>query len=67
MSTVRTTSSLLNSRLGEPTTMEMDSVRGATVMMYKLGWACGCRAEGTGTDYVCRPCKQHAHTFSLAG
>jgi hypothetical protein len=47
--------------------MEMDSVRGATIMTYKLGWACGCRAEGSGTDYVCQPCKKHAQTFSLAG
>jgi hypothetical protein len=67
MSTVRTTSSLLNSRLGEPSSMEMDSVRGATIMTYKLSWPCGCRAEGTGSDYVCAPCKKHAHTFSLAG
>jgi len=67
MSTVRTTSSLLNSRLGEPSSMEMDSVRGATIMTYKLSWTCGCRAEGTGSDYVCAPCKKHAHTFSLAG
>ena len=47
--------------------MEMDSVRGATIMLYKLSWDCGCRAEGTGTDYVCKPCAKHATTFSLAG
>ncbi len=47
--------------------MEMDSVRGATIMTYKLAWNCGCRAEGTGSDYVCKPCKAHLHTFSLAG
>jgi hypothetical protein len=59
MTTVRTTSSLLHSRLGEPSSME--------IMTYKLNWNCGCRAEGTGTDYVCRPCAKHAATFSLAG
>jgi hypothetical protein len=64
---VRTTSSLLNSRLGEPSSMEMDSVRGATIMTYKLSWSCGCRAEGTGTDYLVQPCKKHAQTFSIAG
>jgi hypothetical protein len=47
--------------------MEMDSVAGATIMTYKLSWSCGCRAEGTGTDYVCKPCAKHASTFSLAG
>ena len=47
--------------------MEMDSVPGATIMMYKLSWDCGCRAEGSGTDYVCRPCAKHTHTFTLAG
>jgi|GEM_PF-2372578 hypothetical protein len=67
MTTVRTTSSLLNSRLGEPSSMEMDSVAGATIMTYKLSWVCGCRAEGTGTDYVCKPCAKHAATFSLVG
>jgi len=67
MTTVRTTSSLLNSRLGEPSSMEMDSIAGATIMTYKLSWNCGCRAEGTGTDYACRPCAKHANTFSLAG
>lgn len=67
MTTVRTTSSLLNSRLGEPSSMEMDSVAGATIMTYKLSWNCGCRAEGTGTDYSCRPCAKHAKTFSFAG
>ena len=67
MTTVRTTSSLLNSRLGEPTSMEMDSVAGATIMTYKLSWTCGCRAEGTGIDYVCKPCAKHAGTFSLVG
>jgi hypothetical protein len=36
-------------------------------MTYKLNWGCGCRAEGTGTDYICRPCAKHAATFSLAG
>jgi hypothetical protein len=67
MATVRTTSSLLNSRLGEPAAMDMDSVRGATIMTYKLSWNCGCRAEGTGSDYICRPCKKHEHMFSLVG
>jgi hypothetical protein len=67
MSTVRTTSSLLKSRLGEPSSMEMDAVPGATIMMYKLSWNCGCRAEGSNADYVCRPCAKHATTFSLAG
>ncbi|HXM05981.1 MAG TPA: hypothetical protein VN936_00890 [Candidatus Acidoferrum sp.] len=67
MTTVRTTSSLLNSRLGEPSSMEMDSVAGATIMTYKLSWNCGCRAEGTGTDYVCKPCAKHATTFSFVG
>jgi len=67
MTTVRTTSSLLNSRLGEPASMEMDSVPGATIMMYKLTWSCGCKAEGSTTDYVCRPCAKHASTFTLAG
>ena len=67
MTTVRTTSSLLHSRLGEPASMEMDSVAGATIMTYKLNWTCGCRAEGTGSDYICRPCAKHAATFSLAG
>jgi hypothetical protein len=67
MTSVRTTSSLLHSRLGEPSSMEMDSVRGATIMIYKLAWACGCRAEGSGTDYVCQPCKKHQHTFTMAG
>jgi hypothetical protein len=47
--------------------MEMDSLRGATIMMYKLAWPCGCRAEGSGTDYVCQPCKKHQHTFTMAG
>jgi hypothetical protein len=65
MTTVRTTSSMLNSRLGEPSSMEMDSVAGATIMTYKLSWTCGCRAEGSGTDYVCKPCAKHAATFSL--
>ena len=67
MSTVRTTSSLLKSRLGEPSALEMDAVPGATIMMYKLSWICGCRAEGSNTDYVCKPCNKHASTFSLAG
>ena len=65
MTTVRTTRSLLNSRLGEPSSMDMDSVRGATIMLYKLAWECGCRAEGTGTDYICQPCKKHSQSFSL--
>jgi hypothetical protein len=65
MTTVRTTSALLNSRLGEPAEMEMDSVPGATIMMYKLKWACGCKAEGSTSDYICRPCAKHAGTFSL--
>ncbi len=65
MSTVRTTSSLLKSRLGEPSDMEMDAVPGATIMMYKLSWKCGCKAEGSNTDYICRPCAKHAGTFSL--
>ena len=47
--------------------MEMDSVAGATIMTYKLGWDCGCKAEGTNTDYVCRPCAKHASTFSFVG
>jgi hypothetical protein len=47
--------------------MEMDSVAGATIMTYKLSWNCGCRAEGTGTDYVCKPCAKHATTFSFVG
>ncbi len=67
MTTVRTTSSLLTTRLGEPATMEMASVPGTTIMQYKLKWNCGCRAEGSTSDYVCRPCAQHAETFSLAG
>jgi hypothetical protein len=66
MTTVRTTSSLLNSRLGEPDSMEMASVPSATIMKYKLTWNCGCKAEGSTTDYICRPCAQHADTFSLA-
>ncbi len=45
--------------------MEMDAVPGATIMMYKLSWKCGCKAEGSTTDYVCRPCAKHAGTFSL--
>jgi len=67
MTTVRTTSSLLNSRLGEPASMEMDSVPGATIMKYKLTWNCGCKAEGSTSDYICRPCARHAATFSFAG
>ena len=67
MTTVRTTPSLLKSRLGEASSMEMDSVPGATIMMYKLGWDCGCRAEGSTTDYICRPCAKHVKTFSLVG
>jgi hypothetical protein len=47
--------------------MEMDSIRGATIMTYKLSWTCGCRAEGTGSEYVCQPCAKHARTFSFAG
>ena len=66
MRTVRTTSSLLKSRLGEADDMQMDSVAGATIMMYKLTWKCGCRAEGSGTDYLCRPCVKHAPAFQLA-
>jgi hypothetical protein len=64
MATVRTTSSLLNSRLGEPSSMEMAAIPGATIMMYKLAWECGCKAEGSTTNYVCRPCVKHATTFS---
>ena len=67
MTTVRTTSTLLKSRLGEPSSMEMDSVPGATIMQYKLSWDCGCRAEGSGADYLCRPCAKHTQTFTLAG
>jgi hypothetical protein len=67
MTTVRTTSALLNSRLGEPSAMEMDSVPGATIMMYKLKWDCGCKAEGTSSDYICRPCAAHVSTFTLTG
>ena len=67
MNTVRTTSALLNSRLGEPSEMEMDSVPGATIMKYKLKWGCGCKAEGSTSDYICRPCAKHAGTFTLAG
>jgi hypothetical protein len=47
--------------------MEMAAVPGATIMMYKLAWDCGCKAEGSTTDYICRPCAKHATTFSLAG
>jgi hypothetical protein len=46
--------------------MEMASVPSATIMKYKLTWNCGCKAEGSSTDYVCRPCAQHADTFSYA-
>jgi hypothetical protein len=67
MTTVRTTSSLLHSRLGEPDSMEMSSVPSATIMKYKLTWNCGCQAEGSTTDYICRPCAKHAGTFSFAG
>jgi hypothetical protein len=42
-------------------------VRGATIMMYKLGWKCGCKAEGSGTDYTCQPCAKHAQGLQLAG
>jgi hypothetical protein len=63
MTTVRTTSSLLHSRLGEPASMEMDAIAGATIMTCKLNWNCGCRAEGTGPDYICRRCAKHAGTF----
>jgi hypothetical protein len=56
-------SSLLHSRLGEPASMEMDAIAGATIMTCKLNWNCGCRAEGTGPDYICRPCAKHAGTF----
>lgn len=67
MTTVRTSSSLLKSRLGEPAAMEMDSVPGATIMMYKLSWTCGCRAEGSGTEYIAAPCAKHLRIFQLAG
>ena len=67
MTTVRTSSSLLRSRLGEPDEMEMDSVPGATIMKYALTWKCGCKAEGSGTDYLCRPCAKHGSAFFLAG
>lgn len=66
MNTVRTTSSMLKSRLGEADTMDMDSVPGTTIMQYKLTWKCGCRAEGQGTDYICKPCASHLRTFQLA-
>jgi hypothetical protein len=65
MGTVRTTSSLLSARLGEPASMDMDSVPSATIMKYKLSWRCGCRAEGSGNDYLIRPCTAHVTTFSL--
>jgi hypothetical protein len=67
MTSVRTSLSLLKSRLGEPETLDMDSVRGSTIMMYKLGWTCGCKAEGSGTDYTCHPCAKHAPVLQLAG
>ena len=67
MTSVRTSLSLLKSRLGEPESIDMDSVRGATIMMYKLGWKCGCKAEGSGTDYTCQPCAKHAPGLQLAG
>ena len=67
MTSVRTSLSLLKSRLGEPDSIDMDSVRGATIMTYKLGWSCGCKAEGSGTDYACRPCAKHAPGLQLAG
>jgi hypothetical protein len=47
--------------------MEMDPLHGSTIMQYKLSWKCGCKAEGSGTDYVCRPCTKHAALFQLAG
>lgn len=47
--------------------MEMDPLHGSTIMQYKLSWKCGCKAEGTGTDYACRPCAKHASLFQLAG
>lgn len=65
MNTVRTTSALLHSRLGEPSDMEMDSLPNATIMMYKLKWDCGCKAEGSTGEYVCRPCPKHVDTFSF--
>ena len=58
---------MLTSRLGEPDSMEMLPVPGATIMQYKLSWKCGCRAEGNTSDYIARPCAKHAHTFTLAG
>lgn len=67
MTSVRTSLALLKSRLGEPDTIDMDSVRGATIMMYKMAWTCGCKAEGSGTDYTCRPCSQHERTLQIAG
>jgi hypothetical protein len=67
MTTVRTSLALLKSRLGEPESIDMDSVRGVTIMMYKLAWACGCKAEGSGTDYTCRPCAKHERILQLAG
>jgi hypothetical protein len=33
--------------------------------MYKLKWDCGCKAEGSTADYICRPCAKHTGTFTL--
>lgn len=67
MTSVRTSLSLLKSRLGEPDSIDMDSVRGVTVMIYKLAWTCGCKAEGSGTEYTCQPCGKHERILQLAG
>jgi hypothetical protein len=67
MTSVRTSFTLLKARLGEPESIDVDAVRGATIMMYKLIWGCGCKAAGSGTNYTCRPCAKHAPSLQRAG
>jgi hypothetical protein len=67
MASVRTSLTLLKSRLGEPESLDMDTLHGTTIMQYKLGWSCGCKAEGSGTDYLFKPCDKHAALAALAG
>lgn len=60
VSVIRASFDDLVKRLGEPGVMEPVNRSGSTVLVYRLQWTCGCRAEGAGTHYTCRLCKAHA-------
>jgi hypothetical protein len=61
VSVIRTSFEELVKRLGEPETMEPSHRSGSTVLVYRLQWRCGCRAEGARDHYTCRLCATHVH------